>query len=680
MHEASEQLAKILIVDDKVANLKTLETVIASLQLNVATVRATSGNEALGKALEDDFAIVLLDVQMPGMDGFEVASLMRSDERLKHVPIIFITAGSKDFSKTMHGYGSGAVDFLYKPFNPYILGSKIRIFVDLYFQKKKLQNQILTIERQKLEVDLLRQKAETASNFKSRFVANMSHEIRTPLGAILGYSEILDTMPDDAQLVDLRKFVQPIMRNGQLLLSLVNSVLDFSKIESGCLDIEVTEVVIGDVLDDIRTMFELKSRDKGIDFIVEESELFSAKILSDNLRLKQILINLIGNALKYTEDGFVKVTLDSRAKTNSVGHLIDIYIEDTGAGIEKEYHRHIFSPYGQVEGDVLKAQGTGLGLPIARELALSLGGDLILVRSEVGQGSVFQLTIDSVSKDIKSNLGFAAVAGTTGESAAPKQSQVRNAHTLQGYRILLVDDAVDMRKAVELVLKRSGALVEVANDGKQAIETAESGDYDAIIMDVQMPVMNGPEAVEYLRAKGYRKPIIALTAHAFDNEYVKCLESGYSDYLTKPVDFDKLTKMLIALHHKSEQATSQTSNGATQHHNTDFKRLGSPYEDDNELLPILSSFLRDTQSHLTTLQDELTNRNLEPSLRIIHTLRGTAGSLGYYRLAALILSLENSVKSGKLVAALSQLDSIIDVYGQTVAYFNLKHQNNRVDL
>ena len=664
-----EKPAKILIVDDKKANLKALAAVIDSLKLNVEIKSALSGNEALGLTLDNDFAMVLLDVQMPGMDGFEVATLMRSDDRLKHIPIIFITAGSKDLSKTMHGYGSGAVDFLYKPFNPYILGSKIRIFVELFFQKQKLQGQIATIEEQKKQVDFLRKKAETASNFKSRFVANMSHEIRTPLGAILGYSEILQNISEDANSKEISKYIQPIVRNGQLLLNLVNSVLDFSKIESGCLDIEVHQFSLVELLEDIKTMFELKASDKGVKFFIEIDQETPDKVNSDSLRLKQILINLVGNALKYTEKGYVKIRVKSRAK-DGAGRLVDLFIEDTGTGIDSEFHDHVFSAYGQIEGDVLKAQGTGLGLPIARELAISLGGNLVLEGSKLGVGSTFKLTIDSASQDSGKPLD---PDSQTDKKLEESNTTHHQGATLKDRNILLVDDAVDMRRAVEIVLIRNGAEVTVASDGKQALELIAQNNFDAIVMDVQMPVMSGPEAVSHLRNRGEMLPVIALTAHAFDNEYVKCLESGYDDYLTKPVDFGKLILMLATL--TDAETSAKASFNRTS---TDRRRLGSPYEDDEELLPILQSFLQELDNNLLNIEALIKSGKATDAQKIIHTIRGTAGSLGYYRIAAMILGLENTLKAEKSNEAEIQIKMIRNLYSQTAEYFSRKHPDHLV--
>ncbi|MDQ3235020.1 MAG: response regulator, partial [Pseudobdellovibrionaceae bacterium] len=485
--------------------------------------------------LDHDFALTLLDVQMPELNGFEVAELMRGRRESRHIPIIFVTAGASDQQQMFKGYEAGAVDFLPKPFDPAALESKVRVFVELYDARKTLKGQVEEITLQRNELARLKVAAEAANAAKSTFLSNISHEIRTPLSAILGFADLLqysDHSPEEhADCIDV------IRRNGQHLLKVINDVLDMSKIEAGLMDVELVDVALPDLLADIERALQFR--------VVEKSLKFSLLgnvpdfIRTDPTRLKQILINIIGNAIKFTANGTIEVTTGIELNgPNSSERKLIIAVKDSGIGLSSEQSARLFHPFVQSEITTSrKFGGTGLGLVISRQLAQALGGDVVLTKTAPGEGSTFEISID---------------AGPAKLSVVPKVKTAPMLPTqaiFNDLKILVVDDSRDNRTLLNRILLRLGADVDVAGDGREGMEMALKGSYDLVFMDVQMPVMDGLEATRNLRRQNFDRPIIALTAYAFEQEGARCMAAGYSDHLSKPIDYQRLIERIQ--HHTS---------------------------------------------------------------------------------------------------------------------------------
>jgi signal transduction histidine kinase/ActR/RegA family two-component response regulator len=388
-----------------------------------------------------------------------------------------------------------------------------------------------------------------AARLKSEFLANMSHEIRTPMTAILGFAdelerEIAERGPEDPARVSLRT----IQRNGEHLLALINGILDLSKIEAGKFSIERSRVSVLETVSQVLQLLGAHAREKGLTLEAECDGPVPVQIQSDAVRLRQILINLIGNAIKFTPSGRVRLRLRLAAPRSDAGHLLEIAVEDTGIGLDPRQQAIVFEPFTQVQSSAAREfGGTGLGLSLSRRLARLLGGD-IDVTSAPGRGSCFTLRVATGSLErVPMVTGGVISALEPIVVSVPEKSDA----SLRG-RVLVAEDGADNQRLLRSVLTRAGLEVEIAENGEIASELAlaalELGaPYDVILMDMQMPVLDGYTATQRLRAQGYAGPIIALTAHAMAGDREKCLLAGCDDYATKPIARRKLLEQIATL-------------------------------------------------------------------------------------------------------------------------------------
>lgn len=377
--------------------------------------------------------------------------------------------------------------------------------------------------------------ADSANAAKSAFLANMSHEIRTPLGAILGFSELI--LNPEMSTADRIESVDVIKRNGELLSNIINDILDLSKVEAGKLEIEKVDVSLDEVMSEIKSLLSLRASDKGIKLVVTSEGTLPQTIRTDPLRLRQILLNVVGNAVKFTQQGMVEVKIRLVPGKDNRSTLAFVVI-DTGVGISPDQLDKLFTPFSQADASTTRQYGgTGLGLVLSKKLANSLGGDVRLLESAPGKGSTFEITLDPghVERVLFDNF-------TPHLSA--KNSKVDDAVRLDKLKILLVDDCLDNQVLVCHYLRRAGATVDTASNGREGVGKALKDDYELVLMDIQMPIMDGYEAMRELKNKKYEKPVIALTAHAMTEERRRCLDFGFADHVSKPINRQLLLQII----------------------------------------------------------------------------------------------------------------------------------------
>ena len=391
-----------------------------------------------------------------------------------------------------------------------------------------------------------RDAAEAATRTKSEFLANMSHEIRTPMTAILGYADLLaDEWQGGLTQRQRIEYLDTIKRNGEHLLAIINDILDISKIETGKMAVESIEMQPMQIVQDVVSLMLVKARDKGLYLQVIQESAVPATILSDPVRMRQVLMNLVGNAVKFTESGGVRILVRYENEPGSGGAapMLCFAIVDTGIGITAEQQARLFSPFEQADASTTRRfGGTGLGLRISKKLAEMLGGD-IAVTSEVGKGSTFTF---SLRAPMPANAEMLHVENGT-HVVTPDKAENDRRPMLRGVRILLAEDGDDNRMLIAHHLRAAGAMVTAVENGRLAVEAltldgsvdgelAPAWRFDLIITDMQMPEMDGYAATRLLRAKGYTGVIIALTAHAMAGDAEKCIAAGCNSYMSKPID------------------------------------------------------------------------------------------------------------------------------------------------
>lgn len=368
-----------------------------------------------------------------------------------------------------------------------------------------------------------------ASKLKSQFLANMSHEIRTPLGAIMGFLELIK----DPSLTreEIEEYVSIVNRNSVQLMRLIDDILDLSKVEAGKMEIETVDFSLAELIFDFAALMNFKAQDKGVLFDVKLAASVPKMISSDPVRLKQVLSNAVGNAIKFTEKGRVQVTC------SYADPVLKFTITDTGKGITQDQAEKLFKPFVQADSSMTRNYGgTGLGLVLSKRICQEMGGDFVLESSSLNKGSTFVATL-KVDKVADTDPLYAKISA--------KGTGLTESKILSGLQILLVEDMPDNQVLIRSVLRSMGAEIEIASNGQEGLESIANKEYDIVLMDIQMPFMDGHEATRQLRSQGYAKPIIALTAHAMKEERERALVSGFTDYLTKPVDRTALAYSIL---------------------------------------------------------------------------------------------------------------------------------------
>jgi signal transduction histidine kinase len=504
-----------LLVDDLEENLLSLAALLQRDGLTL--LKARSGDEALELLLHHDVALALIDVQMPGLNGFELAELMRGNERSRRVPIIFVTAGGADTQRRFLGYEAGAVDFIYKPIEADILRGKAGVFFDLYEQRQQVAAQRDELEAQSAAL-------KDADRRKDEFLATLAHELRNPLAPLRHGLDILRQRPDHEKATQIRE-----MMDRQLvhLVRLIDDLLDVSRVSQGKIElrrerISVTDVV-GSALESSRLLIDAAHHSLTVDLPPDPLWLDG-----DLTRLAQIVGNLLNNAAKYTPDGG-RIDVTVRAD----GDYAAIAVSDTGIGIPEEMQATIFQLFTQIDQHLDRAQGgLGIGLALVRQLVMLHGGTVEAESGGAGLGSKFTVRIP---------------LATT--SAIKEKAEEPVASPTQALRVLVIDDQVEVALIVGWMLEEMGHEYRLIHDGRLAVEAATEFEPDAILLDIGLPVMDGYAVCRAIREHEKFKSItiIAQTGRGQDKDKASASEAGFDHHLVKPVAFQELKAVLARL-------------------------------------------------------------------------------------------------------------------------------------
>jgi len=535
-----------------------------------------------------------------------------------------------------------------KSYETVILGSFISAFfiIILIFMIARIITVSVSKKNQELmmknsELERLTAMALEATHTKSAFLATMSHEIRTPLTAIIGFAEINleHTVSDESR----ERYTRSIVRNGKHLLQIINDILDISKIEANRIDFEKKPFSLFRVLNEVKQIIYPQIKDKGLELIIDYDYPLPEKIIGDQLRLKQLLLNICINAIKFTETG--RISIKTRCDFEAQKTIFEII--DTGIGMTEEQVKTIFDVFTQADSSITrKYGGTGLGLALAKQFAVGMGG-AIAVDSLINVGSRFSISIDT------GDISEVPRVESPPALKKPDNSQQRDAQLIKQVKgkILLAEDNTDNQQLFSIMLGKTGVEVTIASNGAQAIEKAMAEDFDLIFMDMQMPVIDGLEATRALRRKGCSVPIVALTANAMKQDKEACFNAGCDDYISKPVN--KLSFYYTV--YKYMEAT-------------DFPQSDQlAIEDDPDIINLKNKFIESLPARLNEIESAFKLKSYDQVKNDVHKLKGLGGSFGCPELTEVSSKIEASLRQEDYTMASELLSNLNETVSQILS-------------
>jgi PAS domain S-box-containing protein len=534
---------------------------------------------------------------------------------------------------------------------------------------------VTQLEENKVELGKAKEKAEAANRAKSDFLANMSHDIRTPMNAILGFTELLKRGYGRSD-TDAKKYLETIHSSGKHLLEIINDILDLSKIEAGQLTVETMPCTPHTLVHEVVTVLGVRAREKGIALDLRIEGEIPDTIVSDPTCLRRIVTNLVGNSIKFTEKGGVTVVLKMTGDKSAP--LLGMDVIDTGIGIAADKLGNMFQPFTQADSSITRRfGGTGLGLTISRRFARALGGDIV-VTSEYGKGSVFSVTVATGAIEGARMVDQSALAADAAQESAGDEAR----YTFPPKRVLLVDDGPENRELVRLVLADTGLIVDEAENGQIAVDKASAAAYDLVLMDMQMPVMDGYTSTRTMRAKGMQMPIYALSANAMKEDEKAILEAGCTGFLTKPVNIDKLMETLVrllggtrvdpaapatALEAPAAPALVMTlepiasAAAAAARAAASGPPVRSRLARSVRLRPAIRKFSGRLAEQMVAIEAAYAKPDMHELAQLAHWLKGAAGTVGYDDFTKPAMRLEQAAKDGRHADAGAALEEVRDL-------------------
>lgn len=539
------------------------------------------------------------------------------------------------------------------------------------------------LQRTNQQLTSAKDRAEAASQAKSNFLANMSHEIRTPMTAIIGYADMM--LEPDQTISDRQDCLQVVRRNARHLVDLINDILDISKIEAEKMTVERVRASFPQLVLDVVSLMRPRAAEKELDLRMHFEGPTPEHIFTDPTRLRQILMNLTANAIKFTERGFIELVIQCTPAADS--SLIRIAIRDTGIGMTPEQVSRLFQPFMQADNSMTRRfGGTGLGLAISKKLSRLLGGD-VTVSSAAGVGSTFTVSLDGGPLD-----GIKMIEGLTETMLLPQPATPDpNLPIHLAGKILLAEDGLDNQRLISSHLRRAGAEVTIAENGRIAVDLVRRESFDILILDMQMPELDGYGAASELRRRGFSRPIIALTAHAMAEDRTKCIRAGCTDYLTKPIDKRLLLSTVRDYLDLSRQqaASPLAAEGASAVLNEEIEQPIAPAEQtavvptsntgeivsqflgDKDMTAVISDFVTGLPAQVAKLHGLVESNNLAELRRAVHQLKGAGGGYGFPQITQFALQAENELKAttGELTEnVLGRVNELVDLIRHVSGY------------